>query len=1144
MMKLRNRSYVKYSTYALIAAFMVSMTPAGAMADISAGGAPVGTGDVEITGTTTVAGTLNASGARVKLGTTVADSLAANSLFIDKGFGIPPINVGDQLDKLGDVLGTDYKNPTFSTLTATGETTLGATTADSLTIGGTDIGATVATNTGDIATLRTDTNTLRTDVDTLRTDVNNNAANIAANTTQIATNTGDIGVLRTDVDTLRVDTNTLRTDVNNNTAEIGKIGTVLGADYKNPEFDSLKVTGETTLDGALTANAGATVAGGLLTANDGAAVTGGLTADTADVTGNATVGGNLDVTGDLSAANGTFGTKVEVGMAGNNTVIENGTVTATGLGKFGSLEAGSAEFSGLKVNGATDLNGALDVNDNVHATGNISTDGNISAVNGTFSGDVSAKDGTFTGTMTAQDAVINNGLNVRHDATIDGKLSAGAGNVVADSSGLTVGNKVTVGAPGSQTTIENGDITTDGALTADRGDFATEVTVGANTTIGDGEATFGAAGNQTAINGGDISAVNGTFTGKVEAAEGVFSDSISVAGNLTADAEGMNVNNANITNDLTVGNNASIGNQLTIGKDADGNALTTIENGDITTNGTLTADRGDFATEVTVGANTTIGDGEATFGAAGNQTAINGGDISAVNGTFTGKVEAAEGVFSDSISVAGNLTADAEGMNVNNANITNDLTVGNNASIGNQLTIGKDADGNALTTIENGDITTAGNVGIGGTLDVTGNTTLGGTLNVAGDATFASNAAVEGNFDVAGTTTLGGKLTANGGALINNGLEVNGDAAFNDNATIEKNLTVKGESSLEGKVTIGTGANQTIIDGDTVDTGTVNTGTVNTDFANVDEKLTVGTAEGNQTFVEGSKITSEAGVQGTTVIDGGKLTVSKPVTTRTPGDDKTEIDGGNITATGKGTFGSLQVNGNANIGGDATVDGKLYAKEGGVFSNSASDFSAGNNTVINGDGMEISENGTIAAYYGKYGMQVGGLTYDGMRNTLNVGGGTITGLADGGVYRGSSDAVTGNQLWQAYQRMDDLQESINIVGAHAAALSGLAPVPYNPYQPTTLSAAIGTYRDEYAVAVGVYHYVRDDVMFNLGASICSDGDLMGRAGISFAVGKKDKDKPALAQNMNDVQKQLMEVQYALQELKDENAALKKQLRKQ
>ena len=808
MMKLRNRSYVKYSTYALIAAFMVSMTPAGAMADVTVGSSTL-TGDVVVTGI------LDASGATVTLGTT---------------------------------------------------------TADSLTIGGTDIGATVDTNTGAIAI---------------------------------------------------------------NTAEIVKIGDVLGTDYKNPEFDSLTATGDTTLGGALTANAGATVTGGLLTANDGAAVAGGLLTanDGAAVTGGLTAdtltADTANVTVDLS-----------VGVAGNNTVIKNGTVTATGLGKFGSLEANRAEFSGLKVNGATELNGALGVNGNVHATGN------ISAVNGTFSGDVSAKDGTFTGTMTAQDAVINNNLNVGNDATIDGTLSAGADNVVADSNGLTVGNKVTVGAPGSLTTIEDGDITTNGTLTADGG--------------------------------------------------------------------------------------ALINNGLEVNGDA---------------------------------------------------------------------------AFND------------------------------NASIGNQLTIGKDAYGNPLTTIENGDITTAGNVDIGGTLDVTGNTTLGGTLNVAGDA------AVEGTFYVAGTTTLDGKLTANDGALINNGLEVNGDAAFNNNATIEENLTVKGESSLEGKVTIGTD-NQTIIDGDTVDTGTVNTGTVNTDFANVDEKLTVGTAEGNQTFVKGSKITSEAGVQGTTVIDGGKLTVSKPVTTRTPGDDKTEIDGGNITATGKGTFGSLQVNGNANIGGDATVDGKLYAKEGGVFSNSASDFSARNNTVINGDGMEISENGTIAAYYGKYGMQVGRLTYDGMRNTLNVGGGTITGLADGGVYRGSSDAVTGNQLWQAYQRMDDLQESINIVGAHAAALSGLAPVPYNPYQPTTLSAAIGTYRDEYAVAVGVYHYVRDNVMFNLGASICSDGDLMGRAGISFAVGKKDKDKPALAKNMNDVQKQLMEVQYALQELKDENAALKKQLRKQ
>ena len=63
--------------------------------------------------------------------------------------------------------------------------------------------------------------------------------------------------------------------------------------------------------------------------------------------------------------------------------------------------------------------------------------------------------------------------------------------------------------------------------------------------------------------------------------------------------------------------------------------------------------------------------------------------------------------------------------------------------------------------------------------------------------------------------------------------------------------------------------------------------------------------------------------------------------------------------------------------------------------------------------------------------------------------------------------------------MDDLNESINIVGAHAAALSGLHPIQYNPYEPTTLSAAVGTYRDEYAVAVGVFHYVRENVLFGI-----------------------------------------------------------------
>ena len=119
-------------------------------------------------------------------------------------------------------------------------------------------------------------------------------------------------------------------------------------------------------------------------------------------------------------------------------------------------------------------------------------------------------------------------------------------------------------------------------------------------------------------------------------------------------------------------------------------------------------------------------------------------------------------------------------------------------------------------------------------------------------------------------------------------------------------------------------------------------------------------------------------------------------------------------------------------------------------------------------------------------------------NGIDMGGTRITGLADGRVYRGSSDAVTGGQLWDAYRRMDKIDERAKMIGAHAAALSALHPVPYNPYEPTTLSAGFGAYRGEYSAAVGVFHYVRENLLVNTGLALNTDGDLMARAGISVA----------------------------------------------
>ena len=313
------------------------------------------------------------------------------------------------------------------------------------------------------------------------------------------------------------------------------------------------------------------------------------------------------------------------------------------------------------------------------------------------------------------------------------------------------------------------------------------------------------------------------------------------------------------------------------------------------------------------------------------------------------------------------------------------------------------------------------------------------------------------------------------------------------------------------KVTVGTDGKQTVIDGDTVTVGTGDNKTVIDGTAGT---VTVGTGE-NQTVIDGTAGTVTVGTgDNQTVIDKGTGTF-------TNANGTTSIDGQ------KGTFASTKGDQTVIDGGTVTVDNQITV--GGT-----------NGTVINNGSVSINNN---SAYFRENAMKVGSMTYDGVSNTLNMGGaGRLTGLADGGVYMGSTDAVTGNQLWQAYKRMDQLQESINIVGAHAAALSGLHPIDYNPYEPTTLSAAIGTYRDEYAVAVGVFHYVRENVLFNLGASICSDGDVMGRAGISFTVGRGGDKKKALApKDMNEVQAQLAEVRQALHELKAENAALKVRL---
>ena len=219
-------------------------------------------------------------------------------------------------------------------------------------------------------------------------------------------------------------------------------------------------------------------------------------------------------------------------------------------------------------------------------------------------------------------------------------------------------------------------------------------------------------------------------------------------------------------------------------------------------------------------------------------------------------------------------------------------------------------------------------------------------------------------------------------------------------------------------------------------------------------------------------------------------------------------------------------------GGDPTLNETLQKMWDSIQANSVT---AGDNISVEGGKVSVVKNPEFES------VRVGAV--DITREGIDMGGKKITGLADGGIYNGSRDAVNGGQLWNAYNRIEELDNDIRVAGAHAAALSAMHPVAYNPYEPTTISAGYGYYRSEQSFAVGVFHYIRENVLVNAGMAFNSGGDTMGRAGVSFALGKSGRKQPSMIKDVNEMQKQMAAMQEMLMQLKEENEKNKEENRK-
>uniref|UniRef100_UPI0022E05065 YadA-like family protein n=4 Tax=Megamonas TaxID=158846 RepID=UPI0022E05065 len=211
---------------------------------------------------------------------------------------------------------------------------------------------------------------------------------------------------------------------------------------------------------------------------------------------------------------------------------------------------------------------------------------------------------------------------------------------------------------------------------------------------------------------------------------------------------------------------------------------------------------------------------------------------------------------------------------------------------------------------------------------------------------------------------------------------------------------------------------------------------------------------------------------GTTTID-GNLSVKDETTTGSTGstgETGTATNNGNITAN-TANIGGVQIGKNAVTATTGNFDnvavggteGTSISKDGVTVGDKKSD----NYTSITNNDVVVNNNGN--------------------KTSLTDVGNRVTGLE-------SSVSSMNN-------RLSDVEDRIDKVGAMSAAIANLRTMGFDPEAPTEIAIGVGQYKSETGLALGVFHYPNQDFM--LSASISTSGDeVMGGIGATWKLGRK------------------------------------------
>lgn len=362
--------------------------------------------------------------------------------------------------------------------------------------------------------------------------------------------------------------------------------------------------------------------------------------------------------------------------------------------------------------------------------------------------------------------------------------------------------------------------------------------------------------------------------------------------------------------------------------------------------------------------------------------------------------------------------------------------------------------------------------------------------------------------------------TAKGGTIYNKSKdilnEVSGDilnfagGEIGNSATKITNLTGDNTVTSDTKgTTFENKAHSTAIEGGSVTKTTISGNTLETGKATMDY----------------AEVRKDLGVRGNAVVDGtlevgGKSTFKDDVTMEK-----------NLDVEGTTTTDKLVVDNGATIKGGATVTGGTTTDMLHVTSTSTFDGKATFKDIVTMEkDLSVGGNATVAGDVTANSYKVGDKTYID-KDGINANNQVIRNVGQGNITEGSTDAVSGGQLYETNTRVsgletrmgtvetkvDKLDGKIDKVGANAAAMANLHPLEFDEDSKWNIAAAVGSSGSETASAVGVFYRPNENVMVNASAAMGTGENMFG-GGVSLRLGhggnkaKEAQMKAAAAEN--------------------------------